>query len=52
MLLMFEKSIQGQFFKAVKCYAKVNEMYMKNQYKLDDRGTYLQYLDPNKLYGG
>ena len=51
MLLMVEKGIQGGITHAVKCYAKVNNKYMKDLYNPDEESTYLQYLDANNLYG-
>ena len=51
MLLMFEKGIPGGITQAIKRYAKANNKYMKDQYNHDEKGTYLQYLDANNLYG-
>ena len=45
------KMYQGGITQAVKCYAKANKKYVKDQYILYETSTYLQYLDPNNLYG-
>ena len=51
MFFMFEKCIQGGITQAVKCYGKANNKYMRYQYNLDKKSTYLLYLDANNLYG-
>ena len=50
-LLIFEKGIRGEIAEAVKRFAKTNNKYMKDQYNLDEKSTYLQYLVANGLYG-
>ena len=51
MLLMFEKDIRGGITQAVKRYAKANNKY-KEQYNLDEKNTYLQYLDATTFTEG
>ena len=50
-LQIFEKGIRGEIAEAVKRFAKTNNKYMKDQYNLDEKSTYLQYLVANGLYG-
>ena len=51
MLLMFEKGIRCGIRQAVKWYVRANNKYMNEQYNLDEKSTYLQYLDAKNLYG-
>ena len=51
MLLMFEKGIRGGFVQAMHRYAKANSKYMGGKYNPKEQRSYLQYLDPNNLYG-
>ena len=48
---MFEKGIGGGITPAIKCSAKDNNKYTKEQYNFEESSTYLQYLDANNLYG-
>ena len=50
-LLMFEKGICGGITQAVKSYDKTNNKYVKDLYNPDEESIYLQYLNPNNLYG-
>ena len=51
MLLMFEKGVRSGITQTVKCYAKVNKKYTKDQDNSDETKAYLQYLDANDFYG-
>ena len=48
-MLLLKKGIQDGITQALKRYAKVNNKYMKDQYKSDGTITYLQYLDADSL---
>ena len=50
MLLMVEEGIREGICHAIHRYAKANKKYMKN-YNKDKEESFLQYLDPNNLYG-
>ena len=50
MLLMVEEEIRGGMCHAVHRYAKSNKKYIKN-YDEKEESLFLQYLDPNNLYG-
>ena len=50
MLLMVEKGIRGGICHSIYRYAKANDKYMKN-YSNNEESSYIQYLDPNNLYG-
>ena len=50
MLLMVEKGIRGGICHAIHRYAKENNKYMNN-YDKNQESSYIQYLDPNNLYG-
>ena len=50
MLLMVEEGIRGGICHSMHQYAKANNKYMKN-YNKDEESSYIQYLDPNNLYG-
>ena len=50
MLLIFEKRIRDGICHSIRKYAKSNNKYMINQDK-DKESSYLEYLDPNSLYG-
>ena len=50
MLLMVEKGTRGGICQAIHRYAKANNKYMKN-YSKNKKSLYIQYLDPNNLYG-
>ena len=50
MLLMVEEEIRGGMCHAVHRYAKSNNKYIKN-YDEKEESLFLQYLDPNNLYG-
>ena len=51
MLLMIEKGIRGGITETVKRYSKANDKYMNGLHNPNEESTYLQYLDPNNLYG-
>ena len=51
MLLMFEKGIRGGITQAVHRYAKANNKYMGEKFHPKEESSFLQYLDPNNLYG-
>ena len=51
MLLMFEHGIRGGITQAVRKYAAANNPYMGDKFDPNKDTTYLQYLDPNNLYG-
>ena len=50
MLLMVEEGIRGGICHSIHRYAKANNKYMKN-YDKNKESSYIQYLDPNNLYG-
>ena len=50
MLLMVEKGIRGGICHAIHTYAKASHTYMK-KYDKNKESSYIQYLDPNNLYG-
>ena len=50
MLLMIEEGIRGGICHAVNRYASANNHYMKD-YDKNKESSYIQYLDPNNLYG-
>ena len=50
MLLMVEEGIRSGICYSIHRYAKANNKYMKN-YNNNEESSYLQYLDPNNLYG-
>ena len=50
MLLMVEEGIRGGICHAMQRYAKANNKYMKD-YDRKKKSSYIQYLDPNNLYG-
>ena len=50
MLLMVEKGIRGGICHSIHRYAKANNKYMQN-YNNNEESSYIQYLDPNNLYG-
>ena len=50
MLLMVEEGIRGGICHTIHRYAKANNKYMKN-YDEKEESSYIQYLDPNNLYG-
>ena len=50
MLLMVEEGIRGGICHAVQRYANANNKYMKD-YDKKKKPSYIQYLDPNNLYG-
>ena len=50
MLLMVEEEIRGGMCHVVHRYAKSNNKYIKN-YDEKEESLFLQYLDPNNLYG-
>ena len=50
MLLMVEKGIRGGICHSIQRYAKANNKYMKS-YNNNEDSSYIQYLDPNNLYG-
>ena len=50
MLLMVEEGIRGGICHSIQRYAKANNKYMKNCNN-NEKSSYIQYLDANKLYG-
>ena len=50
MLLMTKKGIRGGIFHSIHRCAKANKRYMK-YYAKNKESSYLQYCDPNGLYG-
>ena len=50
MILMIEKGITGGICQATHRYATANNKYMKN-YDKNIETSYIEYLDPNNLYG-
>ena len=50
MLLMVEERIRGGICHSIHRSAKANNKYMKN-YNNNEKSSYIQYLDANKLYG-
>ena len=50
MLLMVEEGKKGEICHSIHRYAKANNKYMKN-YNNNEKSSYIQYLDANKLYG-
>ena len=50
MLLMIEEGIRGGICHSIHRYAKANNKYMKNSNNNEEL-SYIQYLDPNNLYG-
>ena len=50
MLLMVEEGIRGGICHSIHRYAKASNKYMKN-YNNNEESSYIQYLDPNNLYG-
>ena len=50
MLLMVEEGIRGGICHSIYRYAKANNKYMKN-YNINEKSSYIQYLDANNLYG-
>ena len=50
MLLMVEEVIRGGICHSIHRYAKANNKYMKN-YNINEKSSYVQYLDANNLYG-
>ena len=50
MLLMIEKGIRGGICQATRRHLKANNKYMKN-YDKSNQSSYIEYLDPNNLYG-
>ena len=49
-LLMVEKGIKGGMCHAVHRYPEANNKYMKS-YDENEESSFLEYLDPNNLYG-
>ena len=49
MLLMFEKGIRSGITQLVKPFAKTSIKNIKSQYNLDEKSTYMQYLDEHNL---
>ena len=50
MLLIVEEGIRGGICHSIHRYAKANNKHMKN-YNNNEESSYIQYLDPNNLYG-
>ena len=50
MLLMAEEGIRGGICYSIHRYVKTNNKYMNN-YEKNKEYSYIQYLDPNNLYG-
>ena len=50
MLVMVEEGIRGGMCHAIHRYAKANNKCTKN-YDEKEEYSYIQYLDPNNLYG-
>ena len=51
MLLMFERGIRGGITRSVHRWAQANHPYMGSEYDSCKPTRYLQYQDPNNLYG-
>ena len=51
MLLMFGRGIRGGITQAVHRYTKANNKYMGEKFNPKEDSSFLQYLDPNNLYG-
>ena len=49
-LLIFKNGIRGGICQATQRYAKANNKYMKD-YDKDIKSSYIEFLDPNNLYG-
>ena len=49
-LLIVEKGTRDRIYHAIHRYAKANNKYMNN-YNKETESSYLEYLDPNNLYG-
>ena len=47
---MVEEGIRGGICHAIQRYANANNKYM-NDYDKKKKPSYIQYLDPNNLYG-
>ena len=47
---MVEEGIRGGICHSIHRYAKANNKYMKN-YNNNEESSYIQYLDPNNIYG-
>ena len=50
LLLMVEEGIRGGICHSIHRYAKANNKHMKNSNN-NEESSYIQYLDPNNLYG-
>ena len=50
MLIMIEEGIRGGICHSIHRYAKADNKYMKN-YNNNEESSYIEYLDPNNLYG-